>query len=143
MELGVSLVLESDLGAILPSPLYRELRDGAGPSRIEFSAFWRADNDNPHPRKLFGVTSRTLSLPWSCGLILASTLEGSIRRHETSEHWCDQPCRIGDGLSTFTTQHFSISEQIAMDGSRKLNCELNRLIVQDWTELQLRHLYPL
>ena len=32
MKLGISLVLESDLGATLPSPLYRELRDGSGPS---------------------------------------------------------------------------------------------------------------
>lgn len=47
MSLGISLVLESDLGATLPSPLYQELRDGTGPSRLEFSAFWRADNENP------------------------------------------------------------------------------------------------
>ena len=47
MRMGISLVLESDLGAILPSPLYRELRDGTGPSRLNFSAFWRADNENP------------------------------------------------------------------------------------------------
>ncbi len=47
MKMGISLVLESDLGAILPSPLYRELRDGTGLSRLSFSAFWRAENDNP------------------------------------------------------------------------------------------------
>jgi DNA-binding transcriptional LysR family regulator len=47
MRMGISLVLESDLGAHLPSPLYRELRDGTGPSRIDFSAFWRSDNENP------------------------------------------------------------------------------------------------
>jgi hypothetical protein len=27
--------------------IYRELRDGKGPSRIGYSAHWRADNDNP------------------------------------------------------------------------------------------------
>jgi DNA-binding transcriptional LysR family regulator len=47
MRMGISLVLESDLGANLTSPLYRELRDGVGPSRLEFSAFWRPDNENP------------------------------------------------------------------------------------------------
>jgi len=47
MRVGVSLILESDLGAVLPSPVYRELRDGTGPSRLSFSAFWRADNENP------------------------------------------------------------------------------------------------
>lgn len=47
MRMGISLVLESDLGANLASPLYSELRDGVGPSRLEFSAFWRPDNVNP------------------------------------------------------------------------------------------------
>jgi DNA-binding transcriptional LysR family regulator len=47
MGFGISLVLESDLGAALPSPLYRELRDGTGASRLDFSAFWRADSENP------------------------------------------------------------------------------------------------
>ena len=46
MGFGIGLVLESDLGATLPSPLYRELRDGTGPSRLDFSAFWRGDNEN-------------------------------------------------------------------------------------------------
>lgn len=44
---GISLVLESDLGAALPNPLYRELRDGTGSSRLDFFAFWRAENENP------------------------------------------------------------------------------------------------
>lgn len=47
MRMGIGLVLESDLGAALPNPLYRELRDGVGPSRLGFSAFWRAENENP------------------------------------------------------------------------------------------------
>lgn len=47
MQMGISLVLESDLGANLPSPLYRELRDGTGPSRLGFSAIWRFDSENP------------------------------------------------------------------------------------------------
>ena len=48
MQMGISLVLEFDLGANLPSPLYRELRDGTGPdSRLGFSAIWRSNNENP------------------------------------------------------------------------------------------------
>jgi DNA-binding transcriptional LysR family regulator len=47
MRMGIGLILESDVGASLPSPLYRELRDGIGPSRLEFSALWRADNESP------------------------------------------------------------------------------------------------
>ena len=47
MGMGISLVLESDLSAHHPNTVYRELGDGAGPSRIGFSAFWRSDNENP------------------------------------------------------------------------------------------------
>jgi len=44
---GISLVLESDIGANFSGLVYRELRDGTGSSRIGFSAVWRADNENP------------------------------------------------------------------------------------------------
>ncbi|MDH2347705.1 LysR family transcriptional regulator [Bradyrhizobium sp. SSUT77] len=47
MSTGISLVLESDMGANFAGLVYRELRDGAGPSRFDFSATWRPDNKNP------------------------------------------------------------------------------------------------
>jgi DNA-binding transcriptional LysR family regulator len=47
MGLGISLVLESDVGANFSGLAYRELHDGTGPSHIGFSAVWRADNENP------------------------------------------------------------------------------------------------
>jgi DNA-binding transcriptional LysR family regulator len=47
LRFGISLVTESDTGASFSGLIYRELRDGAGPSRIGYSAHWRADNDNP------------------------------------------------------------------------------------------------
>lgn len=47
MKLGISLVLESDIGASFAGLVYRELRDGTGPTRVDFSANWRADNENP------------------------------------------------------------------------------------------------
>ena len=47
MGLGISLVLESDMGANFAGLVYRDIRDGTGPSRIGFSAIWRADNENP------------------------------------------------------------------------------------------------
>jgi DNA-binding transcriptional LysR family regulator len=47
MKLGISLVLESDIGANSSGLVYRELRDGTGPSRLDYSAYWRADNENP------------------------------------------------------------------------------------------------
>jgi DNA-binding transcriptional LysR family regulator len=47
MKLGISFVLESDVGASFAGLVYRELRDGTGSTRFDFSAHWRADNDNP------------------------------------------------------------------------------------------------
>jgi DNA-binding transcriptional LysR family regulator len=47
MKAGISLVLESDMDASFPDLVYRELRDGGGPSRFDYSAYWRAENDNP------------------------------------------------------------------------------------------------
>jgi DNA-binding transcriptional LysR family regulator len=47
MRAGISLVLESDIGANFAGLVYRELRDGAGPSRFDYSAYWRVDNENP------------------------------------------------------------------------------------------------
>jgi len=47
MKLGISLVLESDIGANPSGLAYRELRDGCGPSRLPYCAYWRADNESP------------------------------------------------------------------------------------------------
>jgi DNA-binding transcriptional LysR family regulator len=44
---GLSLVTESDVGASFSGLIYRELRDGTGPSWVGYSAHWRTDNDNP------------------------------------------------------------------------------------------------
>jgi DNA-binding transcriptional LysR family regulator len=44
---GVSLVRESDIGANFSGLIYRELRDGMGPSWVGYSVHWRTDNDNP------------------------------------------------------------------------------------------------
>lgn len=47
MGLGVSLVLESDIGTTFAGLSFRELLDGTGPSRIGFNSNWRANNGNP------------------------------------------------------------------------------------------------
>ena len=41
MRLGISLVMESDIGASFAGLVYRELRDRIRPSYISFSAHWR------------------------------------------------------------------------------------------------------
>lgn len=47
MKIGISLVLESDIGANFSGLVYRELRDGTGPSVLGYSAYWQDDNENP------------------------------------------------------------------------------------------------
>lgn len=47
MRLGIGLVTESDTGSNFAGLTYRELRDGTGPSRLEFGALWRPENENP------------------------------------------------------------------------------------------------
>lgn len=47
LGLGISLVLEADVGANFTGVVYREIQDGSGPSRMGFNAYWRKDNENP------------------------------------------------------------------------------------------------
>lgn len=63
MQTGIGLVLESDMGANLSGPAYRELRDGAGPSRFGFSAHWRADNENPALQEFLKLLCERYSSP--------------------------------------------------------------------------------
>ncbi|OSJ13479.1 LysR family transcriptional regulator [Bradyrhizobium canariense] len=64
MSTGISLVLESDMGANFAGLVYRELRDGTGPSRFDFSATWRPDNENPALREFLKLlTARYRSPP--------------------------------------------------------------------------------
>jgi DNA-binding transcriptional LysR family regulator len=46
-DFGIGLSLEASTSAIFSGLVYRELRDDTEPSRIGYSAYWRADNDNP------------------------------------------------------------------------------------------------
>lgn len=44
---GVLPMLEGATGAVYPGVTYRELRDEFGPTRVHFTAYWRATNSNP------------------------------------------------------------------------------------------------
>jgi hypothetical protein len=46
MNLGLGLMLDSDVGARVPFIVFKELRDGTGSARVEFSAFWRESNES-------------------------------------------------------------------------------------------------
>jgi DNA-binding transcriptional LysR family regulator len=63
MGLGISLVLESDVGANFAGLTYREVHDGAGPSRIEFSALWQQDNEKPALAGFIKLLSERYRLP--------------------------------------------------------------------------------
>ena len=63
MGLGISLVLESDVGANFAGLTYRELGDGAGPSLIGFLAMWRPDNENPALAGFVKLLSERYPLP--------------------------------------------------------------------------------
>lgn len=47
MGLGISLVDESDIAASIAGIVYRQIRRGAEPDRVSYSAYWREDNENP------------------------------------------------------------------------------------------------
>ncbi|HAP49558.1 MAG TPA: LysR family transcriptional regulator, partial [Afipia sp.] len=50
------------IGANFSGLVYRELRDGTGPSRIGFSAVWRADNKNPALQNLLKLLAERYHL---------------------------------------------------------------------------------
>jgi DNA-binding transcriptional LysR family regulator len=63
MGMGLSLVMESDIGASFAGLAYRELQDGAGPSRLDFHAHWREDNENPVLKRFLGLLAERYPSP--------------------------------------------------------------------------------
>lgn len=63
MGLGISLVMESDVGASFAGLTYREIQDGSGPSRISFHAHWREDNENPALQRFLGLLTERYPSP--------------------------------------------------------------------------------
>jgi len=60
---GVSLMTEACIGANLPGLIFRDVRDGAGSTRIDYSAHWRRDNDNPALASFVKLLGERYSLP--------------------------------------------------------------------------------
>ncbi|AJA60696.1 MULTISPECIES: LysR family transcriptional regulator [Bradyrhizobium] len=63
MGMGLSLVMESDIGASFAGLVYRELQDGTGPSRLDFYAHWRDDNENPALKRFLDLLSERYPSP--------------------------------------------------------------------------------
>ncbi len=60
---GVTVLTEACAGASFPGVIYRELRDGAEPARIGYSAHWRADNQNPALASILRILGERYLLP--------------------------------------------------------------------------------
>jgi DNA-binding transcriptional LysR family regulator len=60
---GVTLLTEASAGANVAGVLYREVRDGAEPARLGYSAHWRADNENPALSSFLRVLGERYPLP--------------------------------------------------------------------------------
>lgn len=63
MGMGLSLVMESDIGASFAGLVYRELLDGTGPSRLDFYAHWRDDNENPALKRFLNLLAERYPSP--------------------------------------------------------------------------------
>ncbi|MGY4231057.1 DNA-binding transcriptional LysR family regulator [Bradyrhizobium sp. USDA 4449] len=63
MGMGLSLVMESDIGASFAGLVYRELQDETGPSRLDFFAHWRDDNENPALRRFLNLLAERYPSP--------------------------------------------------------------------------------
>ncbi|HKN26628.1 MAG TPA: LysR family substrate-binding domain-containing protein [Roseiarcus sp.] len=60
---GITLLTEASAGAIIAGLVYREVRDGAEPARIGYSAHWREDNQNPALASFLKVLGERYPLP--------------------------------------------------------------------------------
>jgi DNA-binding transcriptional LysR family regulator len=49
----ITILTESSLGVTWPGLQFREIYDQSGPARLEYSLYWRADNDNPALQRFF------------------------------------------------------------------------------------------
>ncbi|WP_038959196.1 LysR family transcriptional regulator [Bradyrhizobium japonicum] len=67
MGMGLTLVMESDIGASFAGLVYRELQDGTGPSRVDFHAHWRDDNENPALKRFLDLLAERYPSPPSVG----------------------------------------------------------------------------
>jgi hypothetical protein len=60
---GITLLTEACAGASFTGVIYRELRDGAEPARIGYSAHWRPDNQNPALANILRILGERYLLP--------------------------------------------------------------------------------
>lgn len=64
---GITLICESSTGSLLPGVLFREVRDGNGPTRVGYVAYWRRNNDNPALKQFLNLLQSHPAVPSTSG----------------------------------------------------------------------------
>lgn len=62
---GITVLCESGSGNALPGIVFREIRDGNGPTRVGYVAYWRQDNDNPTLTEMIAFLQSHPAVPQS------------------------------------------------------------------------------
>ena len=60
---GITVLCESSTGNVLPGVVFREVRDGNGPTRLGFVAYWRRNNDNPALKQFLSLLQAHPAVP--------------------------------------------------------------------------------
>jgi DNA-binding transcriptional LysR family regulator len=60
---GITLLTEATVGTNFAGVVYRDVRDATEPTRIGYSAHWRADNENPALASFLKILSERYPLP--------------------------------------------------------------------------------
>lgn len=60
---GITLICESSCSAAPPGLIFREVRDGKGPTRVGFVAYWRRNNDNPTLKQFLNLLQAHPAVP--------------------------------------------------------------------------------
>ena len=60
---GITLLTEASMGANIAGVVYCEVREGAEPTRVGYSAHWRENNQNPALKSFLNVLGERYPLP--------------------------------------------------------------------------------
>ena len=106
---------------------------------VEMSLAWLPELEDPVVGRFVAfLRDETRSRSWTCeGSPAAELGEGAVRRHEAHQHRGDQLRRFDGALSGLPCEHLAIGNEIAVNGSGKLDRQLHRPVVGDDAELQL------
>ena len=131
MRLGISLVMESGIGASFAGLVYRELRDGVRPSYLSFFGTLARRQREPSSSWLSETVDRTLPI---CQRLANEPRDADFANPRSvamnrASMGAISFGRIVNRLTTFTCESFRISNKISMHGSRQFNGDLDGLVI--------------